>query len=252
MQLKGGWNAPSNFHQFKSAVQLLHKLNRQEGPYKHVCIDCMHENHLMIEHGRGAPHYYGSGCPIHHPRPEKYPYGNPLTDQSFLNEASVFNKKAAKHAPKINTQLCPHEVRNMFSDLSPSFDSFDFMTYTMVILAITLGLRHDEFASIRMEDFDCNMFIVFEDFIECIVLSVEGKRGKMVPLKYTLLIWFLIFVHVVCFLYGFGSLSSRLTVIFFLLKRSFERNLVTKMRRGDLSKWTRHTLLFSTASEIKC
>ena len=41
MQLKGGWNAPSNFHQFKSAVQLLHKLNRQEGPYKHVCIYCM-------------------------------------------------------------------------------------------------------------------------------------------------------------------------------------------------------------------
>ena len=53
------------------------------------------------------------------------------------------------------------------------------MIYTMTVVATCLGLRLKEFGFVKMEDFLCDLSIVFETHIESVFLMVKGKTYKI-------------------------------------------------------------------------
>ena len=48
----------------------------------------------------------------------------------------------------------------------------------MAVLGSTIGLRFNEYASIRMEHFRCDLGMIYKDYIQCLVVKIEGKCDK--------------------------------------------------------------------------
>ena len=50
----------------------------------------------------------------------------------------------------------------------------------MVTLAITPGLRFEEFGIVKTDDFRCDMSLIYKNYIEFLALGVKVKRDKHV------------------------------------------------------------------------
>ena len=64
--------------------------------------------------------------------------------------------------------------------MSPLYAPFEVMIYTMVTLAITLGLCFDKFGIVNTDDFRCDMSLIYKNYIEFLALRLKGKRDKHV------------------------------------------------------------------------
>ena len=106
--------------------------------------------------------------------------GNPTTNEKFKTECSHYSKISDEHTVNGCTSLLPSEVKKLYSTLSPLYAPFEVMIYTMVTLAITLGLRFDEFGIVKTDDFRCDMSLIYKNYIEFLALGVKGKRDKHV------------------------------------------------------------------------
>lgn len=179
IKCKSGWNVDSNLMQFSGAITALHKANKRVNEYVWFCSACKRDFDLWKQEKSE-----GIGCIMHRFRAKHFPDGNPMTADTVVEECKVFYRKAMLHEPKSCTQLSPSEVSLLYQSLSPSYKVFDFMIYVMVIIATALGLRHDEFGSIKMEDFRMDLSMIYDDCIDNVVVMIKGKNDvKAVPLK---------------------------------------------------------------------
>ena len=175
----GSWSCLSNFKLYRGAITAVHKHRDNGMLYRHFCSGCTYDFKNYLKELSN-----GEGCKYHRFNSRHYPEGDPTTAQMFKNEAKLFNTKASKHVVNSCTQLTPSELRLLFDSMSTSNDVYDFMIYTMATVATALGLRHDEFASIKMQDFRCDLAMVFDTYIESLVVMVHGKSDNApVPFK---------------------------------------------------------------------
>ena len=175
----GSWSCPSNFKIYQGAITAVHKHRDHGQLYRPCCSGCTDDFRDFL---RGMSNR--EGCKYHRFHSRHYPEGDPTTASTFKNEAQLFNVKASKHVVNSCTQLTPSELRLLFDSMSTSNDVYDLMIYTMATVETALGLRHDEFASIKMQDFRCDLAMIFDTYIDSLVVMVYGKSDKApVPFK---------------------------------------------------------------------
>ena len=168
------WSAPANLFIFKSALKALHDHHQHVECFEYECPECLKKYEESLKHQEQA-----TGCGRHSP-PKFFPKGNPILHETFKTECTHFKAISDGHIVNGCTPLLPSEVHKLYLNLSPCFQPFDVMIYTMVILAISLGLRFDELGSVKTDEFRCDMSLIYNNYIEFLALGVKGKRDKHV------------------------------------------------------------------------
>ena len=177
LQCEGGWKAPKNADIYKAAITDLHKAHGERDGYRDACDDC-----------RGLPtSRRHRGCERHSGEPQIHRSGDPTNHETFENTMTQLKKDDHDYEECGSSQLLPSDLRLLRARLLSSNCIIGLQTYVIILVAIWIFLRHDEFHDIEMDQFQMDMHEVFEDKVEALVLKVFGKADKT---WVTLKLWF--------------------------------------------------------------
>ena len=159
------WHAPKKINQFCAAVKILHLAMGHRDPYREACREC---RALPVEH-------QFKGCRSHGGNPRIMRQGNPI-DSGFFDDKKKDIKTLLKdYKSKGCSQLLPSYVRRMRERLISSNNLIDFQTYVIILVAIKLFLRQDEFGDIKIDRFVPELFVVKEGGVIGLLVKVFGK-----------------------------------------------------------------------------
>jgi hypothetical protein len=99
--------------------------------------------------------------------------------KSLQNAGSTYEAKGC-------SQLLPIELRGLQRKLTCTQSIVDLQTWTIIILATALFLRHDEFHKIKVDNFVLSLFMVLKNKIQALAVKVKGKKDNR---EVTLLIY---------------------------------------------------------------
>ena len=123
----------------------------------------------------------GTGCFYHKNSPLHWRTGNPRSCVTLKNAVKQNHKDGAGYKPKSSGQIQPQELIAVRRRLLSSGKVEDFQLYVIILLAVKLFLRHDDFHTLRVEDIIPDLCNITENGVESIAFKVMGKserRGK--------------------------------------------------------------------------
>lgn len=165
----GDWKDPDNVKQLTSAVGACHQAAGLDGLYIERCADChlaWNENSTM-------------GCQYHLGHPNMWRKGNPCTANLLKNEVRRWNCEGADYEVRGDSPLTPWEVVSLRHRLCSSGNLMDLCFFTIVIIAIKLFLRSDEFVNIKFEDIRWDLTSFQDDGnIHGLVVEIKGKSDN--------------------------------------------------------------------------
>lgn len=173
----GTWLAPKILQQFQAAISNLHRANDHEASYYDVCDACME----LPQAERFK------GCARHSCRPRLVRAGNPTKNESFKNAKTTIERDRSAYEENGTTPLIPTEVRDIRNYLISSNTIAGLQMYVILIVAIKLFLRFDEFSTLDIVDsFITELHVVSATAIAALCVQVQGKCDRK-PVQ--LLLW---------------------------------------------------------------
>jgi hypothetical protein len=164
---KGGWNAPTNWEQFKSILSMLHVYRgHSESSYYDACRECR-------ALGVGLDN---DGCMHHKGQRRVYASGNPTFSNDVREFFFYLSKSTEDYLPESVTALNPWQKLRLCQHLISSDDHIGLMLYTFVLVGIALFLREDEVSSMRFE----HIHVDQSSIPEYVCIEVQGKRDSSV------------------------------------------------------------------------
>lgn len=172
----GEWIDPSNVDGLRTSVAMLHQIYEQAGEYKDVCLDC---KLLPTENSF-------KGCTAHSGFPRLRRQGNPVESETWRNYAKKNTKAGAEYQRHGCEQLLPSDIRRLRNYLIASNTVEGLKLYLIIIIAVKLFLRSDEFGNIEFSDIVAGMTVVTASGVEALVFRVKGKSD---PIPVELFLW---------------------------------------------------------------
>jgi hypothetical protein len=164
---EGGWQSPHNCDHYAAFISNLHQAMDERDQYLDCCFACrllpLDEQHR--------------GCKIHKSKPRLFRSGN-TAESAMFSRQLVVSKALHGYQELGCTPILPEDVRLIREKLLSSGTIYDLQMYVIIILSISLFLRHDEFHSIKMENFHPEMFEVEINRIQGLALWVQGKADE--------------------------------------------------------------------------
>ncbi|KAI9140179.1 hypothetical protein BKA69DRAFT_1081480, partial [Paraphysoderma sedebokerense] len=142
VQAVGGWNAPINETQFKSALSIVHKLRGHDGTYADACVTCMDK----YNENSGS-----SNCLLHQV-PLLLPSGNPTLSKKVREYFANLSQSTTSYIPHTSQSMNPWQYQKLITYLVTQNRPTEFMIAVMITLAVNLFLREDEVSSLKFED----------------------------------------------------------------------------------------------------
>ena len=168
MTTEGTWKAPKNADIFRAAVSVLHVAHGQRDSYKEPCVDCKAKPEGKLHEGRSK----------HPGNPQVFRCGNPTKDSVFENTMAQLKKDDHDYKEQGSSQLLPFDLRLLANRLLSASCIIALQTWVIILLAVKLFLRHDEFHDIDMSQFVAGMVEIKEHRVDVLVLEVFGKADK--------------------------------------------------------------------------
>lgn len=170
---EGSWKDPKNAEQLISAVGALHAAKGHRETFYDSCEDCIKAENI--------------GCRFHRGSPLLWRKGNPKNCTLIEDVLNKNTKDGSDYVAEGDSPLTPWELMDIRQHLVNSNDLFDFQIFVMILLSVKLFLRADEICSLKIENFNQDLFVLSEKrFVEGLAVTIQGKSDK-VPV--TLMIW---------------------------------------------------------------
>jgi hypothetical protein len=163
---EGTWKAPKNTDIYCAAIVNLHIENDQIGAYEEACEDCRKKR-------SGTRH---KGCDEHEGCPILKRHGDPTKHKDFINCKSKAKDDPA-YVEKGSSQLLVSDIRLIIRHQLPR-GVIGLQTVCIVLMAIRLFLRHDEFHDIKLEEFLPDLFEIKDGNVSALAIEVYGKADK--------------------------------------------------------------------------
>lgn len=163
---EGTWKAPKNTDIYCAAIVNLHIENDQIGAYEEACEDCR-KKPLNKRH---------NGCEEHSGYPVLKRHGDPTKHKDFINCKSKAKSDPA-YVEKGSSQLLVSDIRLIIRHQLPR-GIIGLQTVCIILMAICLFLRHDEFHDIKLEEFLPDLFEIKDGNISALAIKVYGKADK--------------------------------------------------------------------------
>lgn len=171
---EGSWKDPKNVDQFIAAIGTIHAARGHREQFFESCASCIEDEQNL-------------GCRFHRGNPLLWRRGNPKNCSLLENVISKNTKVGSGYVAKGDSPLTPWEIADMRECLVNSNNLFDLQLYVMILLSIKLFLREEELASIKIESFNEDLFVISSTgFVEGLSLFIQGKSDKQ---PVTLMIW---------------------------------------------------------------
>jgi hypothetical protein len=180
----GAWKDPRNMDQFRAAMMALHKSRGQSGPYQVPCEDCLKKYAGCMS---SENFVYQGGCRAHLANPVLWLVGNPVTSNIVEDCAKSLFKLHSAYIAKGDSAVTPSELLKIRGKLLSSNSIYDYLIWTMIIIACKLFLREDEVSSMHFEDIVPDVTSVHSNgMVEGIAFTVQGKSDAH---PVTLMMW---------------------------------------------------------------
>ncbi|CAM9814824.1 unnamed protein product, partial [Heterosigma akashiwo] len=190
----GGWHAPNNIVQYLPMISAVRRAKDQCTPYIKDCngfkdkkIEITRKNnHRSVKSGK-QPETALVGCPSHLYNPRFSRSGNPAYNIDVTGTANDLKKTLAElHTVCGCAQVLPQYVKTIRDHLIAENRIVGLQFVVMMLIAIALFLRHEEFSRLDYEDvmFDLSD-IDFLSGIPSLAFEMQGK-GDVHPVILTL------------------------------------------------------------------
>ena len=170
MTCEGSWIARGNSDIYRAGISVLHVHHNHTTEYLEPCDDCRARSVATLHRG----------CSLHPGSPCTRRKGNPTRYVIFINSLSSLNDKSHKETG--SSQLLPSDERLLRNHLLSSRTLVSLQTWVIMIIAIRLFLRHDEFHSIRFERFLAEFFVITDNRVESLALQVSDEIWRKLKL----------------------------------------------------------------------
>ena len=165
MYCDGAWKAPKREWIFSAAITDLHKHHNHVAEYVEACPDC-------LKLGAELRH---RGCLLHSGSPLIRRKGNPTTHEIYTNTTKQLWKDDHAYKENGSAQFLVEDVRKLLRRFLAAPCLANLQMSCIMLVAILMFLRHDEFHKIHSDEFIENEFHILSNSIEELVLKVKGK-----------------------------------------------------------------------------
>lgn len=163
---QGGWNDPDCVKSMKSALSALHTAAENCGQFNERCEDCLTLDSKEQYHG----------CSHHRMKPQIWQKGDPFTTQLLKNAIKTSHKEGSTYVTNGDSPLSPWEVDAMRQKLVSSNKIEDLQLFVIILIAIKLFLRSDEFLAITGVQILWDLTLINDDnSIESLAIQIQGK-----------------------------------------------------------------------------
>jgi len=167
---EGTWKNPQNGGVLRAGVSNLHVHQNHVAEYTDTC-----------EAYRALPQrYWHRGCHQHAGSPRQKRKNNPVDHAIFGNSAKrvVLDARDASYEEVGCSQLLPSDLRHLQKYLLSFGSLSDLQFWVMIIVAVSLFLRHDELHNIQADHFKEDLFEMYSGRIDSLVIEIFEKSGK--------------------------------------------------------------------------
>ena len=141
----GGWKAPINETQFKTAISKLHKYRGHKTEFLVACTQCI----ALEEQSE-----HSVGCRSHRYSPRVAKQGNATLSIVVEEYMAELGMETSDYVAQGSHPMNPWQLRQLVYALFSGNKPCEFMLAVMVLLASNLFLREDEVSNLRFEDVD--------------------------------------------------------------------------------------------------
>uniref|UniRef100_A0A7S4D944 Uncharacterized protein n=1 Tax=Heterosigma akashiwo TaxID=2829 RepID=A0A7S4D944_HETAK len=184
--LRGAWSARDNVTIFRAAIRLVHITHNQTGQYLDVVCHkcCLQALKGCGDHLRAPPTDCPScmqlrcaGCDDHPGAPHLRRKGDAQLSEAVIVEAKNYGKgPASKHCVEGDKGFVPRELKQARQYYLSGNTMQGLQTYTKILVAAHLFLRHDELFVLKAEQILWDLCIIDPDgSIRAFCFSIEGK-----------------------------------------------------------------------------
>ena len=177
MVCQGGWNDPDNVKSLMSAVGALHIAAKNSGQFSERCMDCIDMDRREDYHG----------CIHHRMRPQLWRRGDPRTHQVLKNAVKTSYKNGSGYIAEGDSPLTPWELIQIRNSRVFTGNVEDLQFFVVVILAVKLFLRSDEFLTLTDTSIQWDVSSLNRDgSLKGLAIKIQGKTD---PVPVTLMLW---------------------------------------------------------------
>jgi hypothetical protein len=182
---EGSCRSKSGLSHIFPVIKTLHQSFKQGGTYMHPCEECRALFQVRIKEGITSKFIY---CKHHQVQPPHagiiFGFGNPVSSQTGGVARVVMTglQKKSGHIETTRDSILPPEVKGLWKVfLATGFKDDDFMRYTMLLQAITLGNRTIGLLGTTMASFNDHLEYgtnSIEFGIQSVGVSVQEKQEQ--------------------------------------------------------------------------
>ena len=163
---QGGWNDPDCVKSLKSSIVALHTAAENSGQFCERCEDCVALDRRDDYHG----------CVKHRMAPQLWQRGDPTSTETVKNAIKKSNKAGSAYVAQGDSPLSPWEVATLRRNLVNTNRIEDLQLFVIILVAIKLFLRSDEFLTIRSCDLNWELTLINDDHsISSLCIKIQGK-----------------------------------------------------------------------------